>query len=204
MSNIKSSVSYKRNFRGFFISFLTTLVILNVVYAWALPNVQVECMDDSGLVYFKNNDLAIPEDSKLTNTLNTMTDAIILICLALFTLVEGRKRFTYRVLLLLIFKYVMDILFYQKNIYRSSYDTDYTFSITNNMNKKDSSLFVLSISLLLECAREIFDGKKMVYKIGLVFHIITFLIYFWITSKFLTYQILFSFILNDYLNEYFF
>jgi hypothetical protein len=203
MTEIKStSQKYKRNFRAIFNLMLTTIVVLNVLYAWALPYVPVECMDDSALIYFKNSEYRIQEDLSIGNTLNVITDAIIIISILKFVLIEGKSKFTYRVLIVVGMKYLMDILFYQRNIYFEGKSGSYFFSIVNNMEKKDSSLFNLGISLLLECFGEIFTGKKTFYKIIVFIHLISFIVYFWLSSRFMTFQILFSVVIYDYLNKY--
>jgi hypothetical protein len=170
------------------------------MYAWALPNVAVECMDDSPLVYFKNMEYQIKVDSTIVNTLNMISDIVVVISLIIFVLFEGRREFSYRVLAIVVFKYIMDIVFYQKNIYYDDQSV-FIFSIVNNMSKKDSSLFNLGVSLLLECIREHFGSKKIIYKIVLSFHIVAFIVYFWVIGKFMTFQILFSFVIYDYLNK---
>jgi hypothetical protein len=209
MDNVKQGNKYyKRKKRlikfGFYILF-TILVIGNVYTAWALPKFEVDCCVDSVFEFF-NKQFQEYKSFKLNpvfmSYISIYGDIIFVISMIKWVLLRGDLLYIKKLMVILMTKIIVDILFFQNNFYLEN------LNFIQNLPKTILSTFnthnsLLNLNITMQCFCFLYEIKENKYKI-LLFILsfnLAFSIVFYLFSNFIfSFQILFSYIIVDYIN----
>jgi hypothetical protein len=212
-SEENQNLKKKRMIKLSFIILLTAFVVSNAMIAWALPKINVECCQDIVLEFFNETFYQIQTfraNSTILFILFGISDFIFFYSLYKQILIKGKLKFAMKLFILILIKIILDYVFFQKNIYNNYINPDdkfLNFSITNYLNKKDSSLFSISISLIFQCTLEFVKKKnehsilRKLFVFGLVVHLIFLSVFLLFSNMIFAYQVLFSFLIVDYMNR---
>jgi hypothetical protein len=180
---------------------LLLLVLANVITAWALPSISVECCEDFFLNYLDNftNKIYINLyylKSSLT-FLQFQSDLIFLLCLIKFIFINYDKKFIRVLFWTWFLKVFTDWSFYQHNKQdRTEIFTNYSYFITSQP-LSENSLFSFTLAIQFLCFLQLKNQK--VLKTIISINLICFCILFLVLKTFFSYQIVFSFVIVDYL-----
>lgn len=197
----------KRSIKLFFAGFFTMAAVMNVLFAWALPNTIVECAQDIFIEYLNNAFEGYQNYKNSTFILILFflsSDFIFLSTIYKHILQRGDVNFTYKLISLIFTKIIIDLTFFHYNIYNSfEYETIVYFSLTNYISKHSNSLFSLSIAIQVLCSLQNFRRSSKLFKIYLILNLALNSFYYLFSNIFFTFQIIFSFLIADYINRLF-
>ena len=200
---IKQSKSLAFKVKLFVIISLTIAVLLNVLFAWALPTREVECLEDKILLAFRQLFLLLNLTDGQTNimyfVLGLSFDLLTSYLIYKFILMRGDVKFFSKILLIISFRLLCDF-FYHPKLDDEGHLPSYFYSIS--FSKNNGTLVSHSISITFLGFINIFKSLEYsrTFKI-IIFVIILFqnLMLLLLNSKF-SIQIIFSFILAHYID----
>lgn len=205
LNQYSDNIAKKRKLKGGFIIFLTSIIIGNVIYAWALPNLEVECAKDTlkeYLDYYFDDFSSFKANLSVLNLIFIISDLIFIRSLYKNIFRKGNLQFFIKIFSLIAVKILVDWMFYQHNIYFNPENFDFSklqFSLLHNLSNNNSGLLSLPISIIFLCALNNEESKQ--YKFFQIFHISIMSFYLLFSNLVLTYQVIFSFLVADYNNR---
>lgn len=183
---------------------LAFMVIANVVTAWALPNISVECCEDFILDYIDKLILKFELNLNWIKSILTIlllhSDIIFIYTLIQFVFKKFDKKFLVVLFLIWFLKIFTDWSFYQHNKHDNLDLITYAnYFITSQFNSRNS-LFSLSIALQFLCFLHINQqNNHTIFKWMIIINLILCSITFLMIKIFFTFQIIFSFMIVHYL-----
>jgi len=211
ISKEDENINYKMkkiSIKMIFASLFFTIIITNVVYGWAAPNIDVFCCQDNLLEYINNMLIEFKEFKNLGTFLLILfliSDFIFIYSIYKHVLQKGNAQFAYRIIIIIIFKMVLDITFYQKNIYTSlelEHNKLIKYTLINILNKNSNSLISLPISINFLCFIQSWRTKNISKLLKFLIFLSVFIstAYFLFSNLFFSFQIIFSLIIVDYID----
>jgi hypothetical protein len=188
-----------------FISILFMMIIANVIFAWALPNISVECCEDFILNFIdrliKNFNLNLNLLKSIPPFLLLQSDIIFLITAVKFILIKYDKRFLYILFSIWFIKFFTDWSFYQHNTHDNIELSKYSYYFITGQFIHRNSLFSFPNAIQFLCLLQLNRKSQNSLLIGIVvLNLLVSTITFLIMKLFFTFQIIFSFLIVHYLS----